>query len=45
MKLWKNTCLILVSLLYWACSESGVDAEGRNPSAKGHFFSLLMSIN
>ena len=38
MKLWKNACLVLVSLLYWACSESGVDAEGRNPSAKGHFF-------
>jgi hypothetical protein len=38
MKLWKNAYLILVSLLYWACSESGVDAEERNPSGKGYFF-------
>lgn len=45
MKFWKHACFVLVSLLYWACSESGVDAEGRNPSVQGHFFSLLMSIN
>lgn len=38
MKLWKNACLVLVSLLYWACSDSGVNADGEKSSTQKYFF-------